>query len=836
MSIALYRRYRPQIFEEVIGQEHVTDPLMAALDAGRTTHAYLFSGPRGCGKTTSARILARCLNCVEYPTATPCGECDSCKELARGGSGSFDVVELDAASHGSVDDARELREQAGFAPVRDRFKIFIIDEAHMVTSHGFNALLKLVEEPPPHVKFIFATTEPEKVIGTIRSRTHHYPFRLVPPPVLESYLTEICADEGVEASPEILSLVVRAGTGSVRDTLSVLDQIIGGSDGVHLEYERAVALLGYTSAHLLDASVEAIAKADGARLFGVVDDLVRSGHDPRRFAEDLLQRLRDLVILSLAGSSVRNVFVSVPDDQFALMEAQAEMLGARRASRSADLVNEALSQMLGATAPRLQLELLCARLVVAQESFANTGVSAPSNISQNIPGAQSVASGGEKPQVPATPGGDVSANVQKQRPAETSAHQEEVNSQRRVKPNERPMPQIPVDIAGLSGIGVVAGVSEATSAEANTTERENVPVVKADKAIDRTARLESAEGTEGAESTGGASAAATPFSAITASWVEIKENAANRAPAAINLFQRMAQPKSVENNVVSIPLGNQDDIEKFNRNFAVLDAIAFAIYDVTRLKTRIQGVFDPNLAEQNLDEQNLAEPNVARVGDADLKEFTDSSVMVNQESEIEIESVTAQTESETGLVGDPAGILGAVVDGEAIFVVSESSMKNSLADSLADDSAISSPEPGFVPGSETDFAAGNVKSVENVASESLSAASAGTVQSGAQVPFFAQDLPSIPPIQDPFSEPKPESSFATLVTQKDFTENGNSTSADVAEGYEPEPTNIDYGDDWDAVTDEDPELDISKLYGVEVAIKAFDARVVKEQPTQEEGN
>lgn len=382
VSIALYRRYRPESFQEVIGQDHVTRPLMAALEAGRTTHAYLFSGPRGCGKTTSARILARCLNCVEYPTAKPCGKCDSCKELARDGSGSLDVVELDAASHGGVDDARELREQAGFAPVRDRFKIFIIDEAHMVTNQGFNALLKLVEEPPPHVKFIFATTEPEKVIGTIRSRTHHYPFRLVPPLELEKYLALVCAREGVSAGKDLLSLVVRAGTGSVRDTLSVLDQIIGGSEGTRLDYDRAVALLGYTSAALLDDAVDAISARDGAALFGVVDKVVKSGHDPRRFVEDMLQRLRDLVIIALAGDEAKDVFVSVPKDLYARMVEQAAALGAQRASQCADLTNAALSEMAGATAPRLQLELLCARLVIARvgtpAQMVDSGPEAPS--------------------------------------------------------------------------------------------------------------------------------------------------------------------------------------------------------------------------------------------------------------------------------------------------------------------------------------------------------------------------------------------------------------------------------------------------------------------------
>ena len=337
---------------------------MAALRADRTAHAYLFSGPRGCGKTTSARILARCLNCVEAPTDTPCGVCESCRELSLGGGGSLDVVEMDAASHGGVDDARELIERAAFAPARDRYKIFIIDEAHMVSNQGFNALLKLVEEPPPHVKFVFATTEPEKVIGTIRSRTHHYPFRLVPPETLENYMAGICDEEGIEVGGGVLPLVVRAGGGSVRDSLSVLDQLMGGSDGGELDYAHAIALLGYTDGSLLDDAVEAIAARDGSTLFAVVERVVQSGHDPRRFVEDMLQRLRDLVVIALAGEGADDALVSVPRDQYQRMVNQAEHLGARGASRSADLANEALSGMVGATSPRLQLELLCARLLL----------------------------------------------------------------------------------------------------------------------------------------------------------------------------------------------------------------------------------------------------------------------------------------------------------------------------------------------------------------------------------------------------------------------------------------------------------------------------------------
>ena len=339
---------------------------MAALRAGRTAHAYLFSGPRGCGKTTSARILARCLNCAQAPTDTPCGECESCRELSLAGGGSLDVVEMDAASHGGVDDARELIERAAFAPARDGYKIFIIDEAHMVSNQGFNALLKLVEEPPDHVKFVFATTEPEKVIGTIRSRTHHYPFRLVPPETLEAFMSGICADEGIEIGAGVLPLVVRAGGGSVRDSLSVLDQLIGGSEERALAYDQAIALLGFTDASLLDDAVEAVAARDGASLFAVVERVVQSGHDPRRFVEDLLQRLRDLIVVSLAGEQADDVLTSVPRDQYERMLVQAEHLGARGASRAADLTNDALKGMVGATSPRLQLELLCARLLLAE--------------------------------------------------------------------------------------------------------------------------------------------------------------------------------------------------------------------------------------------------------------------------------------------------------------------------------------------------------------------------------------------------------------------------------------------------------------------------------------
>ncbi|RYV50610.1 DNA polymerase III subunit gamma and tau [Pengzhenrongella frigida] len=376
MTTALYRRYRPENFAEVIGQEHVTEPLMQALRTGRINHAYLFSGPRGCGKTTSARILARCLNCEQGPTAVPCGVCPSCRELARGGPGSLDVVEIDAASHGGVDDARDLRERATFAPARDRFKIFILDEAHMVTPQGFNALLKIVEEPPEHVMFIFATTEPDKVIGTIRSRTHHYPFRLVPPDILTGYLEQLCTAEGAHVGAGVLPLVVRAGAGSVRDSLSVLDQLVAGADEAGIDYERAVALLGYTHAALLDDVVGAVAAHDGGSAFRVVDRVISTGHEPRRFVEDLLERLRDLIVIAASGESAKAALRDVPADQFALMRAQADHLGAAELSRAADLVNAALSEMTGATSPRLHLELLIARLLLPAADDGAAGYAA----------------------------------------------------------------------------------------------------------------------------------------------------------------------------------------------------------------------------------------------------------------------------------------------------------------------------------------------------------------------------------------------------------------------------------------------------------------------------
>ncbi len=375
MSLALYRKYRPSVFADVIGQEHVTVPLSNALSSDKTHHAYLFSGPRGCGKTSSARIMARSLNCEKGPTPNPCGQCQSCKDLVANGPGSIDVIELDAATHGLVDDARDLRDKAFFAPVNSKYKIYIIDEAHQLGPGAANALLKVVEEPPPHVIFIFATTEPEKLISTIRSRTHHYPFRLVPPGVLTAHLEKICAAEGVEVAKGVLPLVVRASGGSVRDALSVLGQLLAGAGKDGVSYDIAVQLLGFTDGALLDDAIDALAAHDAATLFATIDRVIESGHDPKRFTADLLERLRDLMIVDALGeTSANSILRDMPDDQLECMRNQAQRIGTASLSRAADIAADGLTEMRGATAPRLILELICGRILLPISDATETGL------------------------------------------------------------------------------------------------------------------------------------------------------------------------------------------------------------------------------------------------------------------------------------------------------------------------------------------------------------------------------------------------------------------------------------------------------------------------------
>lgn len=601
MTTALYRRYRPDTFQQVIGQEHVTEPLMAALRANRVNHAYLFSGPRGCGKTTSARILARCLNCEQGPTDTPCGVCPSCVDLATGGSGSLDVVEIDAASHNSVEDARELRERASFAPARDTYKIFILDEAHMVTNQGFNALLKLVEEPPPHVKFIFATTEPEKVIGTIRSRTHHYPFRLVPPPVLEDYLRQLCHSEKVEVGDGVLPLVVRAGGGSVRDTLSVLDQLIGGSDG-KVDYEQAIGLLGFTDISLLDQCVDAIAARDGAACFEVVQRVVSSGHDPRRFVEDLLQRLRDLLILAVAGDQAQAALGSLPVDQLERMQVQARALGAGQLSRCADMCAAALGTMVGATSPRLQLELLMARLLVVGLAQPTTAPrSLPGGGSQGVVGAQGQDGAGRAPEgsgreaaraalqranmaipvfaeAPSRPGvgGGVGMNVP-------------------VAPSAPAAPGVPGSVPGTPSVPAGPSAASAASSAPAARSAAGAGPATAGSAAQTHSAAQAANSAAVRPAQGTGAGSSSPSELIRNRWGEVlaKVKAASRVTNA--LVGANAQPGKVSGETFTLIFASPGLVRSFNSGRHP-QVVAGALYEALGLRLQVQAVSDGDAA------------------------------------------------------------------------------------------------------------------------------------------------------------------------------------------------------------------------------------------------
>ena len=570
---ALYRRYRPETFAELIGQAQVTDPLRTALRTDRVNHAYLFSGPRGCGKTTSARILARCLNCASGPTDDPCGTCASCVELARDGSGSLDVVEIDAASHNGVDDARDLRERAAFAPARDRYKIFILDEAHMVTPQGFNALLKLVEEPPEHVKFIFATTEPEKVIGTIRSRTHHYPFRLVPPAQMLDYVQQLCTDEKVSVDGGVLPLVVRAGGGSVRDTLSLLDQLIAGSEGSTIGYERAVALLGYTHGALLDEVVDALGARDAAGVFSAVDRVVQTGQDPRRFVEDLLERLRDLIVVAATRDGAAAVLRGVPQDEIDRMAAQASAFGAAELSRAADVVNTALTEMTGATSPRLHLELMVARLLVPAADESDRGALARVERLERRIGIDEHPSMRAVPDRPATPPVDI---------REARKAKEEAAAPVVAPP--KPTPESVPEPVGEPAAEAPSSAEQPPAAEepaADVPEPQTTPV---------------------------------SLSQVRDAWPEILEIVKNAKRTAWMSLQTAA-PRAFENDVLTVAFATDADVAKFKQPHgpgeSVSELLRGAIHEVLGVRVKFLTRHDGAVAAPPPPEAPPADPSPA---------------------------------------------------------------------------------------------------------------------------------------------------------------------------------------------------------------------------------
>jgi DNA polymerase III subunit gamma/tau len=609
--LALYRRYRPENFSEVIGQDHVTVPLRNALSNNRVNHAYLFSGPRGCGKTTSARILARAINCEKGPIAEPCGVCKSCTDLARGGPGSIDVIEIDAASHGGVEDARDLRERAFFAPVESRYKIYIIDEAHMVTTQGFNALLKLVEEPPPHLKFIFATTEPDKVIGTIRSRTHHYPFRLVPPKLLADYMATLCEAEGVTIAPAALPLVVRAGAGSVRDSLSVLDQLIGGADADGVTYQLAVQLLGFTPDSLLDACVDGFAAHDSRAVFEMIEKVIETGQDPKRFAEDLLRRLRDLVILSAVPNAVASGLIEAAEDQGERLQTQAAGIGPAELTRAADIVAAGLLEMRGATAPRLQLELICAKVLLPGADDSTNGIQARLDRMERrltITGAPaSTAPAAPSPQPQAAPQAQTPSAPQPPAPAATRSQTPD-QSQAPSQPQPSAQPQ-------ASGQSSADGRSRTAASSQSAPPAAQAPV---DNSGSRSGAWGDEPAPSAAQSSGpsrstasapNAPAASAPApsapSAVPASsgsvgladvrrlWPEILEAVKAKRRFAWIMLSQNAQVIAIDEQTLTLGLVNAGARESFARSGSD-EILRQAMIDTIGLNRRVEAVVDPS--------------------------------------------------------------------------------------------------------------------------------------------------------------------------------------------------------------------------------------------------
>ena len=572
----------------------MTEPLRAALRAHRVNHAYLFSGPRGCGKTTSARILARCLNCAEGPTDTPCGQCESCRELATGGPGSLDVVEIDAASHGGVDDARDLRERATFAPVRDRYKVFIIDEAHMVSPQGFNALLKLVEEPPEHVKFIFATTEPERVIGTIRSRTHHYPFRLVPPDILEPYLHTLCDEENIRVGEGVLPLVIRAGGGSVRDSLSVLDQLMAGAIEGEIAYKTAVALLGYTDTALLDESVDALAGGDGSAAYRVIEKMVSSGHDPRRFVEDFLQRLRDLLIIAVAGDGASDVLVGTPHDQFERMSIQAKNWGTQALSRAADLTDQALRSMTGATSPRLQLELLIGRILVPAPNahfdagYVTSTQGQPGGGSGPLSGGVGLVGGGapaEKPSGAGSFGARQAREALARKKSEKNGEQGAPQSQAQPQIQPQSVPEARVESPVSSGGWEVAQPAQRggdASASIPEPEPASAPVQAEAPAQASTPTPATTPAPAPSHSAGGAAGA----DLIRQRWGDVVERLATHSRVVWSLLSQNGQLGAVDGDQLVLLFPSQGMVASFT-NGGKAQIVEETIYDVLGIRLNV---------------------------------------------------------------------------------------------------------------------------------------------------------------------------------------------------------------------------------------------------------